>query len=146
MYSDAQSRCARGALLFDAAMYPAGASRSAPRLLSCKTGQLIAEPIRVFPRLGDDRGKNSERLKWGPPATPRSLASAGRGLTRALTLTRSDTERCAASNCGDRFRDYAGHRQDEVCVWLGREARKACLMGRLTLLTTTRAECWPAPI
>ena len=110
---------------YDARLAPAEVHRG---LLSLETGQLIAEPIRVF------RGWVDEvKLKTGEvggtgavgdtgEATV-TLASAARGLTRALTLTRSDAE-MRRRNTGDRFRDYTDI-SGEVGVWWGEKRERA---------------------
>ena len=110
---------------YDTRLAPAEVHRG---LLSLETGQLIAEPIRVF------RGWVDEvKLKTGEvggtgavgdtgEATV-TLASAARGLTRALTLTRSDAE-MRRRNAGDRFRDYADI-AGEVGVWWGEKRERA---------------------
>jgi hypothetical protein len=91
-------------------------------LLSLQTGQLIAEPIRVFRGWVDEVKIRTGEVGGTSEATV-TLASAARGLTRALTLTRSDTE-MRRRNAGDRFRDYADI-AGEVGVWWGEKRERA---------------------
>ena len=91
-------------------------------LLSLETGQLIAEPIRVFRGWVDEVKIKTGEVGGTSEATV-TLASAARGLTRALTLTRSDTE-MRRRNAGDRFRDYADI-AGEVGVWWGEKRERA---------------------
>ena len=91
-------------------------------LLSLETGQLIAEPIRVFRGWVDEVKIRTGEVGGTSEATV-TLASAARGLTRALTLTRSDTE-MRRRNTGDRFRDYADI-AGEVGVWWGEKRERA---------------------
>jgi hypothetical protein len=91
-------------------------------LLSLETGQLIAEPIRVFRGWVDELKIRTGEVGGSGEATV-TLASAARGLTRALTLTRSDTE-MRRRNAGDRFRDYADI-AGEVGVWWGEKRERA---------------------
>jgi hypothetical protein len=91
-------------------------------LLSLETGQLIAEPIRVFRGWVDEVKIRTGEVGGTSEATV-TLASAARGLTRALTLTRSDTE-MRRRNAGDRFRDYADI-AGEVGVWWGEKRERA---------------------
>jgi hypothetical protein len=109
---------------YDARLAPAEIHRG---LLSLETGQLIAEPIRVFRgwvdevkiRTGAVSG-NGEGGDTGEATV--TLASAARGLTRALTLTRSDAE-MRRRNAGDRFRAYTDI-AGEVGVWWGEKRRR----------------------
>jgi hypothetical protein len=73
---------------YDTRLAPAEVRRG---LLSLETGQLIAEPIRVFRGWVDEVKIRTAEVGGTGEATV-TLASAARGLTRALTLTRSDTE------------------------------------------------------
>ena len=110
---------------YDARLAPAELHRG---LLSLETGQLIAEPIRVFRgwvdevkiRTGAVSG-TGEGSDTGEATV--TLASAARGLTRALTLTRSDAE-MRRRNSGDRFRDYTDI-AGEVGVWWGEKRERA---------------------
>jgi hypothetical protein len=109
---------------YDARLAPVEIHRG---LLSLETGQLIAEPIRVFRgwvdevkiRTGAVNG-NGEAANTGEATV--TLASAARGLTRALTLTRSDAE-MRRRNAGDRFRAYTDI-AGEVGVWWGEKRRR----------------------
>jgi hypothetical protein len=109
---------------YDARLAPVEIHRG---LLSLETGQLIAEPIRVFRgwvdevkiRTGAVNG-NGEAANTGEATV--TLASAARGLTRALTLTRSDAE-MRRRNAGDRFRSYTDI-AGEVGVWWGEKRRR----------------------
>ena len=109
---------------YDARLAPAEIHRG---LLSLETGQLIAEPIRVFRGWVDEvkirTGAVSEtgEVSGNSEATV-TLASAARGLTRALTLTRSDAE-MRRRNAGDRFRAYTDI-AGEVGVWWGEKRRR----------------------
>ena len=109
---------------YDARLAPAEIHRG---LLSLETGQLIAEPIRVFRGWVDEVkirtgavGETGE-VSGNSEATV-TLASAARGLTRALTLTRSDAE-MRRRNAGDRFRAYTDI-AGEVGVWWGEKRRR----------------------
>jgi len=110
---------------YDARLAPAEVHRG---LLSLETGQLIAEPIRVFRgwvdevkiRTGEVGGTGAV---GGAGEATVTLASAARGLTRALTLTRSDAE-MRRRNTGDRFRDYTDI-SGEVGVWWGEKRERA---------------------
>lgn len=104
---------------YDARLAPAEVHRA---LLSLETGQLIAEPIRVFRGWVDEVKLRKGEVGGNGQATV-SLASAARGLTRALTLTRSDVEmRRRRSDDGfRRYTDIAG----EVGVWWGEKREKA---------------------
>ena len=104
---------------YDTRLAPAEVHRG---LLSLETGQLIAEPIRVF-RGWVDEVKIKTGEVGGTSEAAVTLASAARGLTRALTLTRSDTE-MRRRNAGDRFRDYADI-AGEVGVWWGEKRERA---------------------
>jgi hypothetical protein len=104
---------------YDTRLAPAEVHRG---LLSLQTGQLIAEPIRVFRGWVDEVKIRTGEVGGTSEATV-TLASAARGLTRALTLTRSDTE-MRRRNAGDRFRDYADI-AGEVGVWWGEKRERA---------------------
>jgi hypothetical protein len=104
---------------YDTRLAPAEVHRG---LLSLETGQLIAEPIRVFRGWVDELKIRTGEVGGSGEATV-TLASAARGLTRALTLTRSDTE-MRRRNAGDRFRDYADI-AGEVGVWWGEKRERA---------------------
>lgn len=104
---------------YDTRLAPAEVHRG---LLSLETGQLIAEPIRVFRGWVDALKIRTGEVGGTGEATV-TLASAARGLTRALTLTRSDTE-MRRRNTGDRFRDYADI-AGEVGVWWGEKRERA---------------------
>lgn len=104
---------------YDTRLSPAEVHRG---LLSLETGQLIAEPIRVFRGWVDALKIRTGEVGGTGEATV-TLASAARGLTRALTLTRSDTE-MRRRNTGDRFRDYADI-AGEVGVWWGEKRERA---------------------
>ena len=104
---------------YDTRLAPAEVHRG---LLSLETGQLIAEPIRVFRGWVDALKIRTGEVGSTGEATV-TLASAARGLTRALTLTRSDTE-MRRRNTGDRFRDYADI-AGEVGVWWGEKRERA---------------------
>ena len=104
---------------YDTRLAPAEVHRG---LLSLETGQLIAEPIRVFRGWVDEVKIRTGEVGGAGEATV-TLASAARGLTRALTLTRSDTE-MRRRNAGDRFRDYADI-AGEVGVWWGEKRERA---------------------
>jgi hypothetical protein len=104
---------------YDTRLAPAEVHRG---LLSLETGQLIAEPIRVFRGWVDEVKIRTGEVGGTSEATV-TLASAARGLTRALTLTRSDTE-MRRRNAGDRFRDYADI-AGEVGVWWGEKRERA---------------------
>jgi hypothetical protein len=104
---------------YDARLAPAEVHRA---LLSLETGQLIAEPIRVF-RGWVDEVKIRTGEVGGTGETTVTLASAARGLTRALTLTRSDAEmrRRSSADAFRRYTDIAG----EVGVWWGEKRQRA---------------------
>ena len=109
---------------YDARLAPVEIHRG---LLSLETGQMIAEPIRVFRGWVDEVkirtgavGETGE-VSGNSEATV-TLASAARGLTRALTLTRSDAE-MRRRNAGDRFRAYTDI-AGEVGVWWGEKRRR----------------------
>ena len=104
---------------YDTRLAPAEVHRG---LLSLETGQLIAEPIRVFRGWVDALKIRTGEVGGASEATV-TLASAARGLTRALTRTRSDTE-MRRRNTGDRFRDYADI-AGEVGVWWGEKRERA---------------------
>jgi hypothetical protein len=104
---------------YDTRLAPAEVHRG---LLSLESGQLIAEPIRVFRGWVDEVKIRTGEVGGTSEATV-TLASAARGLTRALTLTRSDTE-MRRRNAGDRFRDYADI-AGEVGVWWGEKRERA---------------------
>ena len=104
---------------YDTRLAPAEVHRG---LLSLETGQLIAEPIRVFRGWVDEVKIKTGEVGGTGEATV-TLASAARGLTRALTLTRSDTE-MRRRNAGERFRDYADI-AGEVGVWWGEKRERA---------------------
>jgi hypothetical protein len=104
---------------YDTRLAPAEVHRG---LLSLETGQLIAEPVRVF-RGWVDEVKIRTGEAGGTGEATVTLASAARGLTRALTLTRSDTE-MRRRNASDRFRDYADI-AGEVGVWWGEKRERA---------------------
>jgi hypothetical protein len=104
---------------YDTRLAPAEVRRG---LLSLETGQLIAEPIRVFRGWVDEVKIRTAEVGGTGEATV-TLASAARGLTRALTLTRSDTE-MRRRNAGERFRDYADI-AGEVGVWWGEKRERA---------------------
>lgn len=109
---------------YDARLAPAEIHRG---LLSLETGQLIAEPIRVFRGWVDEvkirTGAVSGTGEGGDTGEATvTLASAARGLTRALTLTRSDAE-MRRRNAGDRFRAYTDI-AGEVGVWWGEKRRR----------------------
>ena len=87
---------------YDARLAPAEVHRA---LLSLETGQPIAEPIRVFRGWIDAVQIRTPEVGGTGEATV-TLASAARGLTRALTLTRSDAE-MRRRNAGDAFRSYS---------------------------------------
>ena len=104
---------------YDARLAPAEVHRA---LLSLGTGQLIAEPIRVFRGWVDEVKIRTGEVGGTGEATV-TLASAARGLTRPLTLTRSDAEmrRRNASDAFRRYTDIAG----EVGVWWGETRERA---------------------
>lgn len=104
---------------YDARLAPAEVHRA---LLSLETGQLIAEPIRVFRGWVDEVKLRTGEVGGTGEATV-TLASAARGLTRALTLTRSDAEMRRRSNADAfrRYTDIAG----EVGVWWGEKRERA---------------------
>ena len=104
---------------YDARLAPAEVHRA---LLSLETGQLIAEPIRVFRGWIDEVKIRTGEVGGTGEATV-TLASAARGLTRALTLTRSDAEMRRRSNADAfrRYTDIAG----EVGVWWGEKRERA---------------------
>lgn len=104
---------------YDARLGPAEVHRA---LLSLETGQLIAEPIRVFRGWVDEVKLRTADFGGTGEATV-TLASAARGLTRALTLTRSDAE-MRRRNTSDRFREYTGI-AGEVGVWWGEKWERA---------------------
>ena len=109
---------------YDARLAPAEIHRG---LLSLETGQLIAEPIRVFRGWVDEvkirTGAVNGTGEGGDTGEATvTLASAARGLTRALTLTRSDAE-MRRRNAGDRFRAYTDI-AGEVGVWWGEKRRR----------------------
>ena len=110
---------------YDARLAPAEVHRA---LLSLETGQLIAEPIRVFRGWVDEvkirTGAVSETGEVGGTGEATvTLASAARGLTRPLTLTRSDAE-MRRRNAGDAFRRYTDI-AGEVGVWWGEKRERA---------------------
>ena len=98
---------------YDARLAPAEVHRG---LLSLETGQLIAEPIRVFRGWVDEVKIRTGEVGGTGEATV-TLASAARELTRALTLTRSDAE-MRRRNASDPFRSYTDV-AGEVGVWCG---------------------------
>jgi hypothetical protein len=104
---------------YDARLAPAEVHRA---LLSLETGQLIAEPIRVFRGWIDEVKIRTGEVGGTGEATV-TLASAARGLTRALTLTRSDAEmrRRSSADAFRRYTDIAG----EVGVWWGEKRERA---------------------
>ena len=104
---------------YDARLAPAEVHRA---LLSLETGQLIAEPIRVFRGWVDEVKIRTGEVGGTGEATV-TLASAARGLTRALTLTRSDAE-IRRRNAGDAFRRYTDI-AGEVGVWWGESRERA---------------------
>jgi hypothetical protein len=104
---------------YDARLAPAEIHRA---LLSLETGQLIAEPIRVFRGWVDEVKIRTGDVGGIGDATV-TLASAARGLTRALTLTRSDAE-MRRRNAGDAFRRYTDIAGD-VGVWWGETRERA---------------------
>ena len=104
---------------YDARLAPAEVHRG---LLSLETGQLIAEPIRVFRGWVDEVKIRTGEVGDTGEATV-TLASAARGLTRALTLTRSDAE-MRRRNAGDAFRRYTDI-AGEVGVWWGESRERA---------------------
>jgi hypothetical protein len=104
---------------YDARLAPAEVHRA---LLSLETGQLIAEPIRVFRGWVDEVKIRTGEVSGTGEATV-TLASAARGLTRALTLTRSDAE-MRRRNSGDAFRRYTDI-AGEVGVWWGEKRERA---------------------
>lgn len=104
---------------YDARLAPAEIHRA---LLSLETGQLIAEPIRVFRGWVDEVKIRTGEVGGTSEATV-TLASAARGLTRALTLTRSDAE-MRRRNSGDAFRRYTDV-AGEVGVWWGEKRKRA---------------------
>ena len=104
---------------YDARLAPAEIHRA---LLSLESGQLIAEPIRVFRGWVDEVKIRTGEVGGTNEATV-TLASAARGLTRALTLTRSDAE-MRRRNAGDRFREYTDV-AGEVGVWWGEKRKRA---------------------
>ena len=104
---------------YDARLAPTEVHRA---LLSLETGQLIAEPIRVF-RGWVDEVKIRTGDAGGSGEATVTLASAARGLTRALTLTRSDAE-IRRRNAGDAFRRYTDI-AGEVGVWWGERRERA---------------------
>jgi len=103
----------------DARLAPAEVHRA---LLSLETGQPIAEPIRVFRGWVDAVQIRTPEVGGTGEATV-TLASAARGLTRALTLTRSDAE-MRRRNAGDAFRSYSDI-AGEVEVWWGEKRERA---------------------
>lgn len=104
---------------YDARLAPTEVHRA---LLSLETGQMIAEPIRVF-RGWIDEVKITTGEAGGNSDATVTLASAARGLTRALTLTKSDAE-MRRRNAGDAFRRYADI-AGEVGVWWGEKRERA---------------------
>ena len=104
---------------YDARLAPAEVHRA---LLSLETGQLIAEPIRVFRGWIDEVKIRTGEVGGTGEATV-TLASAARSLTRALTLTRSDAEmrRRSSADAFRRYTDIAG----EVGVWWGEKRERA---------------------
>jgi hypothetical protein len=104
---------------YDARLAPAEIHRA---LLSLETGQLIAEPIRVFRGWVDEVKIRTGDVGGTGDATV-TLASAARGLTRALTLTRSDAE-MRRRTAGDAFRRYTDIAGD-VGVWWGESRERA---------------------
>ena len=104
---------------YDARLAPAEVHRA---LLSLETGQPIAEPIRVFRGWIDAVQIRTPEVGGTGEATV-TLASAARGLTRALTLTRSDAE-MRRRNAGDAFRSYSDI-AGEVEVWWGEKRERA---------------------
>jgi hypothetical protein len=103
---------------YDARLAPAEIHRG---LLSLQTGQLIAEPIRVFRGWVDEVKIRTAEVGGTSEATV-TLASAARSLTRALTLTRSDAE-MRRRNAGDVFRRYTDI-AGEVGVWWGEKRER----------------------
>ena len=104
---------------YDARLAPAEVHRG---LLSLETGLLIAEPIRVFRGWVDEVKIRTGEVGGTGEATV-TLASAARGLTRPLTLTRSDAE-MRRRNAGDAFRRYTDI-AGEVGVWWGEKRERA---------------------
>jgi hypothetical protein len=104
---------------YDARLAPAEVHRA---LLSLETDQLISEPIRVFRGWVDEVKIRTGEVGGTGEATV-TLASAARGLTRALTLTRSDAEmrRRSSADAFRRYTDIAG----EVGVWWGEKRQRA---------------------
>jgi hypothetical protein len=110
---------------YDARLAPAEIHRA---LLSLETGQLIAEPIRVFRGWVDEVKIRTGAVGGtgdvgGIGDATVTLASAARGLTRALTLTRSDAE-MRRRTAGDAFRRYTDIAGD-VGVWWGESRERA---------------------
>lgn len=104
---------------YDARLAPAEVHRG---LLSLESGQLIAEPIRVFRGWVDEvKIRTGEVGSTGEAMV--TLASAARELTRALTLTRSDAE-MRRRNPSDPFRSYTDV-AGEVGVWWGEKRERA---------------------
>ena len=104
---------------YDARLAPVELHRA---LLSLETGQLIADPIRVFRGWIDEVRIRTGEVGGTGEATV-TLASAARGLTRALTLTRSEAEMRRRS-AGDAFRQYTDI-AGEVGVWWGETRERA---------------------
>lgn len=110
---------------YDARLAPVEVHRA---LLSLETGQLIAEPIRVFRGWVDEVRIRTGAVSGtgdasGTGEATVTLASAARSLTRALTLTRSDAEmrRRSSADAFRRYTDIAG----EVGVWWGETRERA---------------------
>ena len=104
---------------YDARLAPTEVHRG---LLSLETGQLIAEPIRVFRGWIDEVKIRTGEVGGTGEATV-TLASAARGLTRPLTLTRSDAE-MRRRTLSDGFRTYTDV-SGEVGVWWGEQRERA---------------------
>jgi hypothetical protein len=104
---------------YDARLTPTEVHRA---LLSLETGQMISEPIRVFRGWVDEVKIRTGEVGGTGEATV-TLASAARGLTRGLTLTRSDAE-MRRRNTGDAFRRYTDI-AGEVGVWWGESRERA---------------------
>ena len=104
---------------YDARLAPVELHRA---LLSLETGQLIADPIRVFRGWIDEVKIRTGEVGGTGEATV-TLASAARGLTRALTLTRSEAE-MRRRDAGDAFRQYTDI-AGEVGVWWGETRERA---------------------
>ena len=104
---------------YDGRLAPAEVHRA---LLSPETGQPVAAPIRVFRGWVDEVTLRTGAVGGAGEATV-TLASAARGLTRALTLTRSEAEmrRRTPGDAFRRYTDIAG----EVGVWWGEKRERA---------------------